>query len=79
MTTTRYNFRLSFLTDSNSTKVINVPRANSTLDAAAIADAMTAIIDSDAVRATAHGIPTSRFGAELVTTTQREIDLFPAA
>jgi len=73
--TTRNSFRLGFLTDRNTAKIINVPRANTALNNAAVKDIMLSIIDSDAVMSPS-GIPTQKSSAALVTTVTRDVTLF---
>lgn len=74
----RNDFRLHFMTDSSQTKSINVPRANTTLEDEAVADAMSAIIDSNAVLSPTRGAPALRVGAERVTTQTTGFDIFAA-
>jgi len=72
---TRHEFNLSFLTDRNSIVSFNIPRALSTASAAQISDAMTAMIDSEAM-VFSEGEPLFRQSARLVTTERREIDVW---
>ena len=71
MQTTRFDFRLGFLTDRNEIKKISVPHARHTASAGEVADAMQKIINTDVVQSLA-GSPKSKTGAELIRTERRE-------
>ena len=70
----RNDFRLNFITDMSRVKTLTIPRANPLALGAAVAQAMQEIIDSGVV-ASASGIPTQRYSAELVTTDRNDFDL----
>jgi len=71
---TRHDFRLSFLSDRNEIKTLNIPRADAAATGTQVSDAMQAIIDSGVVQS-ARGEPLFRYDAELVTTTRRDFNV----
>jgi len=70
----RNDIRLSFITDSNKTMTLTVPRANTALTDAQVVTAMNGIIGSNVV-ITSAGEPHTRKGAELVSTENTVFDL----
>ena len=71
---TRYDVRLSFITNKVETLAFTVPRANSLLTQTQIRDAMTGIIDTGIVLSRA-GEPTQRNSANLITTNIHEFNV----
>lgn len=72
---TRHEFNLGFLTDQNSKVSVNIPRALSTASATQVSNAMTAMIDSGAMRFSG-GVPLSRYSAQLITTERTDVNLW---
>jgi hypothetical protein len=71
----RHDFKLTFLTNSNESFVMRIPRANPDLNDVQVAQAMQGIISSDVVESV-RGIPRHNQSAKLLTTQYLEYDLF---